>query len=109
MIALYRLKELREEFGAAIQRADCPNDHRLFLFVDPADVKRVCRHIFRDLDARYVISIGSDDRPFSGSFMVAHNFAFDKDHLLCRPTTRGSTASPAWFRRQTGRNEKSAT
>jgi Ni,Fe-hydrogenase III large subunit/Ni,Fe-hydrogenase III component G len=83
MIALYRLKELREEFGAAIQRADCPNDHRLFLFVDPADVKRVCRHIFRDLDARYVISIGSDDRPFSGSFMVAHNFAFDKDHLLC--------------------------
>jgi Ni,Fe-hydrogenase III large subunit/Ni,Fe-hydrogenase III component G len=83
MIAPYRLKQLREEFGAAIQRADCPSDRRLFLYVDPMDVKRVCRYIFRDLDARYVISIGADDRPFSGKFLVAHDFAFDKDHLLC--------------------------
>jgi Ni,Fe-hydrogenase III large subunit/Ni,Fe-hydrogenase III component G len=87
MIAPYRLKQLREEFGAAIQRADCPSDRRLFLFVNPPDVKRVCRHIFRDLDARYVISIGADDRPFSGNFLVAHNFAFDKDHLLCSVLT----------------------
>jgi Ni,Fe-hydrogenase III large subunit len=38
--------------------------------------------MFRDLDARYVISIGMDDRPHSGTFIVAHNFAFDKDHVL---------------------------
>jgi Ni,Fe-hydrogenase III large subunit/Ni,Fe-hydrogenase III component G len=87
MLALYRLKQLREEFGAAIQRADCPSDHRLFLFVGPPDIKRVCRHIFRDLDARYVISIGVDDRPFSGTFLVAHDFAFDKDQLLCSVLT----------------------
>ena len=87
MIAPYRLKQLREEFGAAVQRADCPSDRRLFLFVDPLEVKRVCRHIFRDLDARYVISIGVDDRPFSGKFLVAHDFAFDKDHLLCSVLT----------------------
>ena len=87
MIAPYRLKQLREEFGDAIQRADCPSDRRLFLFVDPLDVKRVCRHIFRELDARYVISIGVDDRPFSGKFLVAHDFAFDKDHLLCSVLT----------------------
>ena len=87
MIAPYRLKQLREEFGAAIQRADCPSDRRLFLYVDPPEVKRFCRHLFRDLDARYVISIGADDRPFSGNFLVAHNFAFDKDHLLCSVLT----------------------
>lgn len=87
MIAPYRLKQLREEFGAAIPRADCPGDRRLFLYVDPPEVKRVCRHLFRDLDARYVISIGADDRPFSGNFLVAHNFAFDKDHLLCSVLT----------------------
>ena len=40
--------------------------------------------MFRDLDARYVISIGMDDRPFSGKFLVAHNFAFDEEHLLCQ-------------------------
>ncbi len=30
-----------------------------------------------------MISIGTDDRPYSGNFLVAHTFAFDTDHLLC--------------------------
>lgn len=83
MIAPYRLSQLKEEFGPAIQAADLPGDRRLFVHVKPSALKRVCRHIFRDLDARYVISIGIDDRPFSGGFAVAHDFAFDQDHLLC--------------------------
>jgi Ni,Fe-hydrogenase III large subunit/Ni,Fe-hydrogenase III component G len=82
MIAPYRLKDLRDKFGAAILRADCPSDRRIFLYVEPAQLRPICSHIFRDLDARYVISIGVDDRPFSGGFLVAHNFAFDQDHLL---------------------------
>jgi Ni,Fe-hydrogenase III large subunit/Ni,Fe-hydrogenase III component G len=51
-------------------------------------VKYVCQHIFRELDARYVATIGADDRPFSGKFLVAHNFAFDKDHVLCSVLTQ---------------------
>jgi Ni,Fe-hydrogenase III large subunit/Ni,Fe-hydrogenase III component G len=82
-----RLEQLREKFGPAIQRADLPDDGRLFVFVEPAVVKSVCQHIFATLDARYVISIGVDDRPYSGKFMVAHNFAFDPDHLLCSVLT----------------------
>jgi Ni,Fe-hydrogenase III large subunit/Ni,Fe-hydrogenase III component G len=78
-----RLEQLREKFGAAIQRADLPGDHRLFVFVEPAAVKSICQYLFRDLDARYVISLGADDRPYSGTFIVAHNFAFDRDHVLC--------------------------
>jgi Ni,Fe-hydrogenase III large subunit/Ni,Fe-hydrogenase III component G len=83
MIARDRLNQLKEKFGPAILRADLPGDHRLFAVVDPAAVKAICQYIFRDLDARYVISIGADDRPFSGKFLVAHDFAFDKDHVLC--------------------------
>ena len=83
MIARDRFEQFKQKFGPLIRRADLPSDQRLFVFIDSASVKYVCQHIFRELDARYVASIGSDDRPFSGKFLVAHNFAFDKDHLLC--------------------------
>jgi len=83
MIARDRFEQFKQKFGPLIRRADLPSDQRLFVFIDSASVKYVCQHIFRELDARYVASIGTDDRPFSGKFLVAHNFAFDKDHLLC--------------------------
>ncbi len=69
--------------GLRFDRADLPRDNRLFVYVNRSAVKYVCQHVFRELDARYVASIGADDRPFSGKFLVAHNFAFDHDHLLC--------------------------
>jgi Ni,Fe-hydrogenase III large subunit/Ni,Fe-hydrogenase III component G len=94
MIARERLNQLRENFGPAIERADLPADNRLFVHVAPSDIKRVCEFVFRNLDARYVISIGADDRPFSGGYLVAHNFAFDKDHLLCSLLTRLPADAP---------------
>lgn len=83
MIARSLIEQLKQKFGTQIQRADLPGENRLFAFVDPAAVKPVCQHLFCGMDARYVASIGTDDRPYSGKFLVAHNFAFDRDHLLC--------------------------
>jgi len=88
MIARERLNQMKEKFGSAILRADLPSDCQLFVWVQPEAVKELCQHIFRDLDARYVISIGADDRPFSGGFIVAHDFAFDTDHVLCSVLTQ---------------------
>jgi Ni,Fe-hydrogenase III large subunit/Ni,Fe-hydrogenase III component G len=88
MIARERLNQLREKFSSAMLRADLPSDRQLFVWVKPEAVRDLCRYIFRDLDARYVISIGADDRPFSGGFVVAHDFAFDKDHVLCSVLTQ---------------------
>jgi Ni,Fe-hydrogenase III large subunit/Ni,Fe-hydrogenase III component G len=83
MIAREKLDQLKAKFGPAIVRADLPSDRCLFVFVEASALKAVCRYVFRDLDARYVTSVGADDRPCSGSFLVAHNFAFDREHLLC--------------------------
>jgi Ni,Fe-hydrogenase III large subunit/Ni,Fe-hydrogenase III component G len=83
MNARDRLGQLKEKLGASIQRADFSSDSRLYVYIDPPAVRGVCEYIFRDLDARYVTSIGVDDRPTSGKFLVAHDFAFDSDHLLC--------------------------
>ncbi len=82
MVAREKLNHLKEQFGPAILRADLPGDTRLYVFVEPAAIKPLCRYLFRDLDARYVVSIGADDRPFSGTFLVAHTFAFDRENLL---------------------------
>jgi Ni,Fe-hydrogenase III large subunit/Ni,Fe-hydrogenase III component G len=82
MVAREKLSLLKEKFGPAILRADLPGDGRLFVFVAAAALRDICEHVFRGLDARYVISIGADDRPYSGQFLVAHHFAFDREHLL---------------------------
>ena len=63
MDARARLNQLKEKFGSSILRADVPNDSRLYVYVDPEALKAICRYVFRDLDARYVISVGADGAP----------------------------------------------
>ncbi len=87
MTAREKLNLLKARFGSAIQRADMPDEKRLYAFVEPSALREICRHIFHEMDARYVISIGADDRPYSGQFLVAHDFAFDGDHILCSVLT----------------------
>jgi Ni,Fe-hydrogenase III component G len=83
MIARERLNQFRDKFGDAIERADLTGENRLFIFVRPSALKSICQHVFSELGARYVISIGADDRPYSGTFLIAHDFAFDRIDLLC--------------------------
>jgi len=94
MDAHKRLNQLKEKFGSQILRADFPNENRLYVYVAPQALKAVCRYVFRDLDARYIISIGADDRPFSGDFLVFHDFAFDKDKILLSVITTADAGSP---------------
>ena len=78
------LNQIKEKFEPSILRVDIPSDNRLYLYVTPGVVLDLCTYVFRDLDARYVVSIGIDDRPYSGQFTVAHNFGFEKDKVLCQ-------------------------
>jgi len=94
MKAREKLDQLKAGLGSAIRRVDYPSDRCLFVFVEASALIEVCRHVFRDLDARYITSIGADDRPFSGSFLVAHHFAFDRDHLLCGIVTNAPPDHP---------------
>ena len=100
MVAREKLNLLKAKFGSGIQRADLPADDRLCLYVAPDSLAEICYCIFGELKARYVVGIGADDRPNSGQFLVAHNFAFDAEHLLGSvmtylPAERPSVASIA--------------
>jgi len=77
------LNQIKDKFEPSILRVDIPSDNRLYLYVTPGVVLDLCTYVFRDLDARYVISIGIDDRPYSGQFTVAHNFGFEREKVLC--------------------------
>lgn len=94
-VARDRLAQLRERFASVILRADMPSDTRLYVHVEREALPEVCRFVFRDQDARYVISIGADDRPYSGSFLVAHDFAYDDDHILCSIMAGAPEAEPS--------------
>lgn len=76
------LNSIKKRFDGVIQRVDVPADNRLYLYIQPEMIKEVCRYVFRDLDARYVISIGMDDRQRSNHFIVAHDFSFDRENVL---------------------------
>jgi Ni,Fe-hydrogenase III large subunit/Ni,Fe-hydrogenase III component G len=94
MIAREKLNQLQAALGFSIRGADLPSDRCLFVFVEASALKNVCQYVFRDMDARYVTSIGSDDRPYSGSFLLAHHFAFDQDHVFCSILTEVSASNP---------------
>jgi Ni,Fe-hydrogenase III large subunit/Ni,Fe-hydrogenase III component G len=95
MIAREYLESLKARYGPLIVCADLPSESRLFLRVQPGALRSICREIFRAGGARYVTAIGVDDRPVTGSFLVAHNFAFDQEGLLCSVMTTASAEAPA--------------
>jgi Ni,Fe-hydrogenase III large subunit/Ni,Fe-hydrogenase III component G len=76
------LDKIIGRFGDAILRSDITADSRLLAWVKRESLRDVARYIFRDLDARYCVGIGIDDRDLSGGFLVSHDFAFDKDAIL---------------------------
>jgi Ni,Fe-hydrogenase III large subunit/Ni,Fe-hydrogenase III component G len=76
------LDKIIERFGSAILRSDITGDARLFTWVKRESLRDVARYIFRDLDARYCVGIGIDDRDVSGGFLVSHDFALDNEAIL---------------------------
>jgi len=95
MVARERLAAIHERFPSVPLRAELPGRDRLYIHVPRELLPDICKFIFRDQDARYIISIGADDRPYSGSFLVAHDFAYDADHILCSVMTALPEADPS--------------
>jgi Ni,Fe-hydrogenase III large subunit/Ni,Fe-hydrogenase III component G len=76
------LAEINAKFADAVMRTDITGDSRLIVFICRERLKDVAKFVFVDLDARYCVGIGIDDREVSGGYMVAHDFAFDGNGIL---------------------------
>ncbi len=58
-----------------------PSDRRLYLTVAKEAIRTVADMLFNGLNARYLISSGTDRRQTDGYFEVLHFFAFDRSNL----------------------------
>jgi Ni,Fe-hydrogenase III large subunit/Ni,Fe-hydrogenase III component G len=76
------LDALESRFAQTVVRTSIPGDNRLIVYVRRESLVEVARYLFRELDARYCVGIGIDDRESSGGFQVAHDFAFDRHNVL---------------------------
>ncbi|MCU0609559.1 MAG: NADH-quinone oxidoreductase subunit C [Chitinispirillaceae bacterium] len=73
---------LDDRFAKDLIRSDIPSDSRLFVYLKRESLREVAAYVFRDLDARYAVGIGIDDRDVSGNYMVSHQFCFDSDNVI---------------------------
>lgn len=58
-----------------------PHMDTIQLVVKREGMRRVADGLFNQLQARFLISVGTDKRPLTGDFGILHLFSLDRDHL----------------------------
>ena len=71
---------LKNTFGNKITGVERKSDNRLFVTVEKSAIVPVSGYVFKDLDARFMISTGIDTP--HGVMEVNHHFAFDEDSCV---------------------------
>ena len=61
--------------------ASRPHADLLQFAIDKKAVPAVVDALVNELDARFMISVGTDRRPLTGDFGISHLFSLDRDHL----------------------------
>ena len=73
-------QQLKNVFGEKILDVQRKSDRRVYVTVDKSAIVPISGHVFRNLDARHMISTGTDTP--RGVMEVNHHFAFDKDNCI---------------------------
>ncbi len=74
------IEQLRTRFGPAIQQAEKVQSNLVMATVDRKDSVEVNRYIFHDLQARFVVAVGTDFRDVTGQFMVDYVYSLADSH-----------------------------
>ncbi len=67
--------------GALLSAAQLHTDTLQFV-VDKKAMPAVVEGLIKDLQARFLVSVGTDRRPLTGDFGISHLFSLDRDHLF---------------------------
>jgi Ni,Fe-hydrogenase III large subunit/Ni,Fe-hydrogenase III component G len=68
--------------NGALLSAKRPCDDVLQFEVEKNVIPAVVESLVNELQARYLISVGTDKRPLTGDFGISHLFSLDRDHLF---------------------------
>ena len=79
---LTRVKEVvAARSDGALLSATQPHADTLHFAIDKRAMRPVVDGLVNELQARFMISVGTDKRPITGDFGVLHLFSLDRDHL----------------------------
>jgi Ni,Fe-hydrogenase III large subunit/Ni,Fe-hydrogenase III component G len=80
--AITRVKEVAAaRSNGAPSAATQPHADTLHFAVDKRAMRSVVEGLVNELQARFMISVGTDKRPITGDFAILHLFSLDADHL----------------------------
>jgi Ni,Fe-hydrogenase III large subunit/Ni,Fe-hydrogenase III component G len=89
-----QLAKLREAFGRDIRAVQERIPGKVYFDVSPNALPRMCKYLYRELGARFLITAGLDAREEKGCFEVAHIFSLDKDKLFVVVTSSTTVGWP---------------
>ncbi len=67
--------------NGCLRSAAQPHPDTLQFEIDKIAVPAVVEALVNELEARFMISVGTDRRPLSGDYGISHLFSLDRDHL----------------------------
>ncbi len=79
------VKQVKETVAArgdgALLSVTQPHPDTLQFRVEKTGLRAVVEGLVHDLQARFLISVGTDTRPITGDFTILHLFSLDREHL----------------------------
>jgi len=73
---------LRNRIGAAVLAEERPHADTLRIDIMPSAVRAAAEALGRDAGARYLITVGIDERPLGRGYAIVHLFSLDAAHLF---------------------------
>jgi Ni,Fe-hydrogenase III large subunit/Ni,Fe-hydrogenase III component G len=86
---------LNQKLGPAVLEVKRPVPHSTYVRVTPEVMVAAADCISNELGGRFLITSGTDQRPLSGDFGVAHIFSFDKEKLFLTLVASVNSEAPA--------------
>ncbi len=76
------LEDVRERLGAGLVEGRKTEPDLLWLQVEPAQVRAAATLLNKELHARFLVTVGIDQRPQNRGYGIVHLFSFDRRHLF---------------------------
>jgi len=81
-LTVTRVKEaVAARSDGALLSATVPHADTLQFTIEKTAMRAVVEGLVNELQARYMISVGTDKRPVTGDFAIVHLFSLDREHL----------------------------
>ena len=81
-VTVTRVKEaVAARCNGALLSATVPHADTLQFTIEKTAMRAVVEGLVNELQARFMISVGTDKRPVTGNFAIVHLFSLDREHL----------------------------